>query len=500
MTVTSIAPEAQAGAIEPVLATREIQGNVIPGFDRDRQALVFVEIDDADTARRWLTGLRLTSAADVIGAAPPAGATWTNLVLSYRGLTKICHDADRMMDMPYKRGLAARAGILGDPPASSSRGHPSNWVIGRPDQRGLDVMLIVAADDDRSVDARIASIATSLSSGLELVHVERGSTRRRPDREHEHFGYRDNISQPGVRGRLSGSSADLLTSRTDNADPDHGLPGQRMVWPGEFVYGYPGQDALDCVRPGPIAVGGPPWTVNGSLLVVRRLLQDVDGFHRFLDTTAAELATRHPKLAGLTPERLAAMLMGRWQSGAPIMITPEHDDPALGADPLRRNDFRYGASGDAAAGGGDLDELLCPRAAHARRAYPRAALTPSLSEASIETHRILRRGIPFHDVKTGERGLLFLAYQTSIERQFEHITRAWLNNPHLHAANDGHDPIVGQAFGAEGDRGRRFTLHIRDEDGTVDRVQVAVPNDWVTPTGGGYFFVPALGMLKDLAP
>ena len=32
-------------------------------------------------------------------------------------------------------------------------------------------------------------------------------------------------------------------------------------------------------------------------------------------------------------------MVGRWQSGAPLAVTPELDDPALGADPLRNNDF-----------------------------------------------------------------------------------------------------------------------------------------------------------------
>jgi deferrochelatase/peroxidase EfeB len=66
----------------------------------------------------------------------------------------------------------------------------------------------------------------------------------------------------------------------------------------------------------------------------------------------------------------------------------------------------------------------------------------------------MRRSIPFADETTGECGLLFLAYQTSIERQFEFVTRAWRNNPHLHDTDNGHDPIAGQSFGMRGDRTR----------------------------------------------
>ena len=38
---------------------------------------------------------------------------------------------------------------------------------------------------------------------------------------------------------------------------------------------------------------------------------------------------------------LAAKLMGRWRSGAPLVLAPQQDDPALGADPQRNNNFNY---------------------------------------------------------------------------------------------------------------------------------------------------------------
>ncbi|MEH6373436.1 hypothetical protein V7793_03605 [Streptomyces sp. KLMMK] len=38
---------------------------------------------------------------------------------------------------------------------------------------------------------------------------------------------------------------------------------------------------------------------------------------------------------------LVAKFVGRWRSGAPLALAPDHDDPELGADPMRNNDFRY---------------------------------------------------------------------------------------------------------------------------------------------------------------
>ncbi|XXU50391.1 hypothetical protein WME75_20220 [Sorangium sp. So ce1014] len=40
-------------------------------------------------------------------------------------------------------------------------------------------------------------------------------------------------------------------------------------------------------------------------------------------------------------ERLAARMMGRWRSGAPLALSPENDEAALGADPARNNAFLY---------------------------------------------------------------------------------------------------------------------------------------------------------------
>lgn len=34
-------------------------------------------------------------------------------------------------------------------------------------------------------------------------------------------------------------------------------------------------------------------------------------------------------------ELLAAKMVGRWRSGAPLVLAPEHDDPGLAADPQR---------------------------------------------------------------------------------------------------------------------------------------------------------------------
>ena len=63
-------------------------------------------------------------------------------------------------------------------------------------------------------------------------------------------------------------------------------------------------------------------------------------------------------------ELLAAKIMGRWRSGAPLVLAPDHDDPTLGAHPSRNNDFAYNAEDDARG-------FKCPFGSHVRRMNPR---------------------------------------------------------------------------------------------------------------------------------
>ena len=167
------------------------------------------------------------------------------------------------------------------------------------------------------------------------------------------------------------------------------------------------------------------WMRNGSYMVFRRLEQRVPEFRRFVREQAARLA--------MDPELLAARMVGRWKTGAPIELSPRRDDPALSRDDGRNNDFEYGD---------DLLQSRCPYAAHIRKVYPR---DDTGNEAEAQRHRILRAGISFGpELAPGEtttlhsRGLMFVCYQTSIERQFEYLQRA-RKRPGFVAANTGRE-------------------------------------------------------------
>jgi Dyp-type peroxidase family len=345
-----------------------------------------------------------------------------------------------------------------------------------------------------------------------MIFEQRGDTLPEPLRGHEHFGFKDGVSKPGVRGKVSSAPGDFITPRylgpTDRRARLFAKPGQVLVWPGEFLLGEPRQDPNNLLAPARPATNFPSWARRGSYLVVRRLRQDVLAFWDFATTSAATL--------GMAPEQFAAMLVGRWRSGAPLMRVPSADDAALAGDTWANNHFLFdddtrpsvlrpiaGYAGDSAPQAtADVLGTVCPHFAHIRKANPRDSATDLGNPADTLIRLILRRGVPFGpplagvsrpspDLLEQERGLMFVSYAATIEDQFEFLARRWANSP-VQPNVAGHDPVIGQRD-MRGDR-QRFI----DFPGPGGRVRLTIDDEWVTPTGGGYFFAPPIGAIGDV--
>jgi Dyp-type peroxidase family len=555
MVVSNFKPDAQSALaepapqpyqqIEPVLQIHEIQGNSLAGFSKDHEMLLFLEITDVCLAKQWLTEIEphIATVAEVLTfnrlfketrrrrhREGTVRSTFMNIGFSYPGLQKLTPDADQFTDESFKAGLHNRSAALGDPLNPAALGHPNNWVIGGA-HNVPDVIVLIASDDQPRLDAEVKWLLANLPEGaFKLLYKQRGATLPGALAGHEHFGFKDGVSQPGIRGRLSDRPEDFLTLREKpEENPNQGKPGQDLLHAGEFIFGYPTQigepdrdtngneiDGLN-LKPGAIATAGPTWANNGSYLVFRRLQQDVPGFHKFLKTAAAAIAAQNSSFANMTPEKFGAKLVGRWASGAPILKSPDQDNPDLATDV----DFEFEQL--------DKQGFVCPFAGHIRKAYPRdTERNFGVNESATQTHRLLRRGAPYGKPASAsggcpmrklsswsglqslvtqlvdtliakvypeqnDRGLLFLAYQTSIERQFEFVSGAWVNNPNFSDPNAGHDAILGQN---NEDESRERFINLQSPNGET---KVPLMTDWVTPTGGGYFFTPSISALKYLA-
>lgn len=153
----------------------------------------------------------------------------------------------------------------------------------------------------------------------------------------------------------------------------------------------------------------PLWTRDGTFMAFRKLQQKVPEFNKWLLDNAPP---RVPSGASLTLQQradlLGARMVGRWRSGAPTDLAPVTDDPALGADPQRNNNFDFTHPFKLIA----TDQSECPFSAHIRKTNPRA----DLLNADIINHAI-RAGTPYGpevsaaenatSTTTQDRGLAF---------------------------------------------------------------------------------------------
>ncbi len=497
-------------------AFAQIQGNIVGGFNKDFQDFLFLRFKSAANGRAWIAeisgtdaagGLANSSSALVLkynnefkalrsqGHDPEAltPTAWNNLALTFQGLKALGMSDDALKSFPddFRQGMAARKDKIGDLGPSD----PSRWLAPFADPSKVHAVLIVAADTAELLAGRVVAVKTqAFNAGVEVIGAPvQGRAREGAERGHEHFGFKDGVSQPGLRG------VDLPDDPVGN--PDQGHPGQDLLWPGEFVLGYPTQipkakPGFDGPNPnpGPISTSGPSWTVNGSYLVFRRLDQDVPSFNLQIEALADRL--------GMAPDLVGAKLVGRYKSGCPLEtrtfegpsfqlpLDPGVATPALADSDTLNLNFEFGR---------DPDGDTVPLASHIRKAYPRDEDTGqgADSESATQTHRLLRRGIAFGASigepsgggKDDKRGLLFLCYQKSISDQFEFVQHSWVNDSNFPFApkdrpTPGQDPIIAQS--PEG------SFQLGKKGGSV-----AVKH-CVTTSGGEYFFQPSIGALQQI--
>jgi Dyp-type peroxidase family len=274
----------------------------------------------------------------------------------------------------------------------------------------------------------------------------------------EPFGFKDGISHPAVEGSpVPGSNRQELPLKA-----------------GEFVLGYPDETGALPPMPRPDVLGR-----NGSYVVVRKLHQRVAAFRKFLRA--------HATSAG-DEALLGAKLIGRWPSGAPLVLAPERDDPDLGRDPTRNNDFLYY--------GDDSKGLRCPVGSHIRRTNARDAFKDELIGVN-RLHRIIRRStaygppLPDGDLEDdgADRGIVFIAVGAHLKRQFEFIQTQWINDGVFMGAPEEKDPMCGPNDGSG-----VFTVPQRP----IRRRIRGLPR-FVVSKGGEYGFTPGLRALRWLA-
>jgi len=411
----------------------------------------FLSFREPDQGRAWLSGIiDRVGTGRAIASGGPLDARWVTVAFTWNGLRTLGVDEVSLATFPeeFRQGMAARAAMLGD----TGVNHPDHWVGGlaSPD---LHAIVILFARDvaERERCVREHQQYASQFPGVEALSTLDLEATPPLEYAHDHFGYRDRMSQPEVEG--------MGITPT----PGSGAP----LKPGEFFLGYPDENG-DIVLPQPEIL-----SKNGSYLAYRRLQERVGAFRDFL---RAQSDTPDGQ------ELVAAKLMGRWRSGAPLVLAPTKDDPELAADPQRNNNFDYGKM--------DPHGYAVPLGSHIRRMNLRD------TGVYMNRRRIIRRGgtygppLPEGAVEDGvERGVAAFVGCASLIRQFEFLQNVWVNDPKFQELGNERDPIIGAQDGS-------YDMTIPKRP--IKKKIKGLPA-FTTVKGGAYFFLPGIRALRFLA-
>ncbi|WP_248964784.1 Dyp-type peroxidase [Sphaerisporangium perillae] len=433
-----------------------LQPNILQAHVREHLSVLFVHFDDGPDGKRFLRGLvalmksarKHLEEVRAFNKTQAPGTPYVGVGISKLGYLKLGHSTTGFTDNAFKSGLKRRKDTLSDPPVSS-------WEA--PYQKEIHAVVLIGDATEAPVTATRERVLALLPASATIVGEETGQgLRNAQGRGIEHFGYIDGRSQPlFLADQVAEESGHNWTpffplSHVLAADPLAPKPSRHM----------------------------------GSYLVFRKLEQNVRAFRQAEEDLADGLG-----LAGADRALAGAMLVGRFRNGTPLRL---HGKPSSDGHPVQ-NDFSY------------RDDLgsKCPVSAHIRKANPRDSKDGGLER--ILGVMMARRGqtygtrtdTPWDDAPpqtrpTGGVGLLFMAFNASLQAQFEFTQQTWADNPDFPAEGSGHDPVTGQ--------GKRDVKVVfpkvwgGDEFGSP---QPQVPQT-VTLKGGEYFFMPSLAYLKSL--
>jgi Dyp-type peroxidase family len=440
----------------PALDVSDIQATVLrPRPSPYVGEYVVLRIDDAVQGRAMLRRIiPYVATSDEWWLAKLPG--WLGIAFTYQGLKALGLPQASLDSFPieFRQGMAARAAILHDFGGNA----PDNWEypFGGSD---MHVALAIYSDNEHHL-GKVLERARQCHHDLSQVSVVYRMRFNELPGGRNPFGFRDGLHNPHVEGSVPEEKA--LVPGVSNPS----------IKAGEFVMGYP--DELGETAQAPIP---DELRHNGTFVAFRKFHMDVAAFRKYLRAQASSSEEE---------ELLAAKMIGRWRSGAPLVLTPDHDDPTLGGDANRNNDFSYAD---------DMKGLKCPFSAHIRRINPRDALKDDI--VAVNLHHFLRRGTNYGSPLSegvleddgAERGGVFLLIGAHLQRQFEFVQSQWVTDGNFISHGTEQDPIIGNN---EGDGA--FTIPKRP----ARRRLQGLPR-FVTVRGGEYCFMPGLRALKWLA-
>lgn len=459
----------------------DLQGNILKGHGRHFTSNLFLKFDEnkAPAARDFLAsfGAILTTALDQLIAAEvykdggAGGGDFYSLVISADGYNALGESANKPQGSAFNAGMKKRP-ELRDPEVEY-------WDIHFREE--IHAMILIASETSQLRDAARNTVVDAINATAGAVmllnpHFEEDGNALFNDDGNgiEHFGYVDGRSQPLA----------LVEQLKEEQDNHGGI----THWNPEIPIS---QLLVECP-------GGKFDVSRGSYFVFRKLDQNVRAFKARETEIEHDFRERFRLRNEEIHERLGATVVGRFENGTPVTVFGSEQSPIPKGPVGVLNDFNYAS---------DPLGLRCPFAGHIRKTNPRSDTSDS------KTHLMARRGIPYGsrhgvvdnvlvddtDKPTGDVGLLFMAYQSSLENQFEFTQQSWANNAGfarplaLPGPATGIDPIIGQPSGPSGQRWPA-TYGISESDAN-DRDDFS---GFVRMRGGEYFFAPSISFIRGL--
>jgi len=445
----------------------DLQANILKHHGRDFAFHLFLSIKNGKSseAKNWIADFatsKITSTAKQLVDSKVKkkndvdGGTVYTLSLSATGYDKLkIQSSLKPENSAFQAGMKQRNAILEDVPA--------NWE--NEFQQQIDLLIIVGNAKEPLATEKKDDLIAQLISVFNIVKVQRGEVLKKGEIGIEHFGYADGISQPMFfESEVSIQNQTGSTKWSDEAMLNLALVKDKG---GKFEDSY------------------------GSYLVFRKLEQNVKAFKEAEKNLPKVLTDK----GGDNDELAGAMIVGRFEDGTEVVNSSKERGITNPKD--LKNDFDYST---------DSNASKCPFHSHIRITNPRADIGNTAIDSFAKSVRLVRRGIPYDDIlggrqslddrPTGEVGLLFMCYQSSIEKQFEFIQRDWVNHGEIGPGNFvGQDGLIGQGTN---DFQKELPEQWNKDEGKNKCDFSNAKSGFVTMKGGEYFFTPSISFLKSL--
>lgn len=464
----------------------DIQGYIVRGYKYMMfSRYVFLRITDSKAAKMFIRDI----SGSITNTTHFPKTNCLNIAFTAAGLRALGMKESNLKNFSreFYEGITTphRQRLLTDFDTSD----PKNWRWGGPNNEEAHILLMVFGTDEPTTLNYYKELEQQFTAaGMKDIYQLDGLTL--PFNK-EHFGFRDGISQPIIKGT------------------DRNGPPEDYVNAGEFIMGYKNeynvypdtpvlQEAQGDVSLLPLdamGTGKKDLGRNGSYMVMRQLQQNVEAYWTFMN----EHTKNEDGSVNIDESnKLAAKMMGRWPSGAPLVKYPDKDPSGE-----NKNDDFYTAF--FSYQDQDKDGLKCPFGAHIRRTNPRDNFEDNGQKQSwklTRRHRIIRRarlyGSPTESSPTNfipktEVGLMFTCFNSNISRQFEFISYTWANYPKFLQLYNDPDPVTGIREVPVPGTEQNFTI-----PATPVNKYITGLKSFVTTRGGAYMFFPSITTINYL--